>query len=117
VAVVADSYWPATTGRRALSVTWAAGDNANRSSASISRQMRAAAGEPGIIAANTGDAAAALATATKRVEAEYEVPFLAHAAMEPLNCAASVTADKCEVWAPTQWQDKARAAAAQVSGL
>jgi isoquinoline 1-oxidoreductase beta subunit len=117
IAVVGDGYWPATQGRRALSITWNEGENAKRSSATISRQLRAAAKEPGIVATNTGDATAALAGAAKRVEAEYEVPFLAHAAMEPLNCTASVTRDRCEVWAPTQWQDKARAVAANASGL
>ena len=73
--------------------------------------------QPGAVARKEGDAAAALAAAAKKIEAVYEVPFLAHAPMEPLNCTADVKADRCTVWASTQGQSAARAIAARVTGL
>src|SRR5205807_5104302 len=71
----------------------------------------------GVEARKTGDAAAALTAAAKRVEAVYEVPFLHHATMEPRNCTAHVRADGCEVWAPTQNQTRAQELAAELAGL
>ena len=74
------------------------------------------AAKPGAVARKTGDAAAALAGAAKKIEAVYEAPFLAHAPMEPLNCTAHVPADRCEVWASTQDQTAAREAGVQITG-
>src|SRR5258707_1325479 len=75
------------------------------------------AGEPGAEARKEGDAAAALAAASRKIEADYEVPFLAHAPMEPLNCTADVNGDRCSVWASTQGQSAARDIAARITGL
>ncbi len=117
VAVVADSTWTAMQGRRALEVKWDEGPNANVSSDSISKLFAERAAQPGVEARKEGDAATALAGAAKKIEAVYEVPFLAHATMEPQNCTADVRADRCDVWAPTQFQTMAQAVAAKICGL
>ncbi len=103
VVVVADGYWPALKGLRALAPVWDEGANAAMSSASIRAGFMAALDGPAAVAATAGDDAA-LAGAAKQVEAVYEVPFLAHATMEPMNATARVAADGVEIWAPTQGQ-------------
>ena len=117
VAVVADSTWTAMQGRRALDVKWDEGANASVSSESISKLFAERAAQPGVEARKEGDAAAALAGAAKKIEAVYEAPFLAHATMEPQNCTADVRADRCDVWAPTQFQTMAQGTAAKICGL
>ena len=117
VAVVADNTWSAIQGTRLLDIKWDEGANANQSSAAISKLFAERAQKPGVEAMKTGDVAAGLAGAAKKVEAVYEVPFLAHATMEPMNCTAEVRADRCDVWASMQMQTMAQAAAAQASGL
>jgi isoquinoline 1-oxidoreductase beta subunit len=117
VAVVADGYWQATQGRNALDVTWDRGNMAGMSSEAISKKFRTLAGRSGVVARDEGNAGLALRRSAKRIEAEYEVPYLAHATMEPMNCAASVTPEKCTVWAPTQFQSGLRSVAAQITGL
>jgi len=117
VAVVADTYWQAVTGRRALEIEWDEGDNASLDSDAIRAQFARLAGQPGVEARKDGDAAVALSGAAKRVEAVYEVPFLHHATMEPMNCTAQVRSDGCDVWAPTQNQTRAQEVAAQLAGL
>jgi isoquinoline 1-oxidoreductase subunit beta len=117
VAVVADSYWQAVQGRRALQIEWEEQDTAALDSASIRAELLALAERPAVIAQSIGDAAAALASAAKRVDAVYDVPFVHHATMEPMNCTAHVRADGADIWAPTQNQGDAQQVAAQVSGL
>jgi len=117
VAVVADTYWQAVTGRRALEIQWDEGDAASLDSDGIRAQFVKLAEQPGVEARKDGDAVAALAGAAKRVEAVYEVPFLHHATMEPMTCSARVTADGCDVWAPTQNQTRAQEVAAELTGL
>ena len=117
VAVVADSYWQAVTARRALQIEWDAGDAGALSSESVRSQLAALAAQPAVVAQTIGDAAAALAGAAKRIEAVYEVPFVHHATMEPMNCTAHVRADGADIWAPTQNQEHAQKVAAQVTGL
>ncbi|HMH81420.1 MAG TPA: molybdopterin cofactor-binding domain-containing protein, partial [Gemmatimonadales bacterium] len=117
VAVVADTYWQAVTARRALEIEWDEGDAGALDSAGIRAQLVALADRPGIVAQTIGDAAAALAGAAKRIEAVYDVPFVHHATMEPMNCTAQVRADGCDVWAPTQNQGDAQRVAAEVTGL
>jgi isoquinoline 1-oxidoreductase beta subunit len=117
VAVVADNTWSAMEGRRALQITWDEGPNAANSSEAIRKLYLAAAEKPGAIARKDGDADAALATAAKKVEAGYEVPFLAHATMEPMNCAADVRADGCDIYAPTQFQTFNQMTGAKITGL
>jgi isoquinoline 1-oxidoreductase subunit beta len=117
VAVVGDGYWPAMQGRKALVVEWNAGANAGLSSAGIAQTLRAAAANKGAVARHEGEGPAPLTRAAKRIDAEYTVPYLAHATMEPMNCTAHVRADGCDVWAPTQRQDETRAVAARITGL
>jgi len=117
VAVVADNTWSAIQGTRLLDIKWDEGANAAQSTAAISRLFAERAQKPGVEISKAGDAAAGLAGAAKKVEAVYEAPFLAHATMEPMNCTAHVQADSCDVWASTQMQTFAQAAAAQVTGL
>jgi isoquinoline 1-oxidoreductase subunit beta len=115
IAVVADTYWQAVQGRNALRITWDEGPNATLSD--IPGKLAALAGQKGVMAKTTGDAAAALGQATKKVEAVYTVPFLHHATMEPMNCTAYVRAGECEVWAPTQNQTRAQEVAAEAAGV
>src|SRR5579872_4948982 len=116
VAVVAENTWAAMDGRRALAVQFDEAGRGSLNSAEISRAFADRMDKAGAVAKKEGDAPAALATAAKTIEAVYEVPFLAHAPMEPLNCVAEVSADSCEVWASTQMQTPARDLAAKVSG-
>ena len=117
VAVVGDGYWPAKQGRDALKVTWDEGSVAQVSSASISSLFAQRATEDGAVARHDGDAVAALAGAAQRVEAVYEMPFLAHATMEPMNCTAHVRADGVDIWAPTQNQTGVQMAGGQFGGV
>ena len=117
VAVVADTYWQAMTGRKALQVEWDEGAAASLDSDGIRAEFLKRAEQPGVEARKDGDAAAALAGAAKRVEAVYEVPFLHHATMEPMSCTAHVRADGCDVWVPTQNQTRAQEVAAELTGL
>ena len=117
VAVVADSYWQAVVARRALRIDWDEGNAAALDSASVRAQLAELGERPAIVAESTGDANAALAGAAKRIDAVYDVPFVHHATMEPMNCTAHVQPDGVDVWAPTQNQGDAQKVAAQVSGL
>ncbi len=117
VAVVADNYWAALEGKRALKIEWDEGEWAGQSSERISAHFQELAAEPGVVARNDGDAEAALAQANRRLEAVYELPYLAHATMEPMNCTADVRADGCDVWAPTQFQTGTRQRASEITGL
>jgi isoquinoline 1-oxidoreductase beta subunit len=112
VAVLADNTWSAMQGRRALQIHWDEGAVADVNTAGITKSFIESMGKSGAEARREGEAAAQLAAAAKRIEAAYEAPYLAHAPMEPLNCTAVVRADACEVWASTQGQTAARAAAA-----
>ena len=103
VAVVADSWWQAKKAADALLVRWDEGQNGTVSSAGIAELLRAGLAEPdAAVVRKSGDVDAALANAARRIEAEYGAPFLSHATMEPQNCTAHLTADKVEVWVPTQ---------------
>lgn len=117
VAVAATGFWPASKGRDALQLEWDEGPNAGLSTDALRDQFRALARTPGSVAKTAGDPAAALAGAAKTLEAEYEVPYLAHATMEPLNCVVDLRPDSCEIWTGTQFQTMDRAAAAEVAGL
>jgi isoquinoline 1-oxidoreductase beta subunit len=101
VAIVADSTWHAQQARKLLSVEWDE-DAATETTASLRAKMMDLTSRPAAVIRNDGDFEKAHAAATKRIEAVYEVPFLAHAAMEPVNCTAHVRGDSCELWAPTQ---------------
>jgi len=116
VAVVGDHMWAAKQGLAALDITWNEGSNAAISSADIWKQTRAASEQEGAVAKNVGDAAKGL-TQGEVHEAVYELPFLAHATMEPLNCTAHVTPTSCEVWVGIQVLSRAQAVAAKITGL
>ena len=117
VAVIGDGYWPAKKGRDALDITWDEGPTASVSSATISELFAQRAGQEGVMARHDGDTQAALQLATSKVEAVYELPFLAHATMEPMNCTAHVRADGVDIWAPTQFQTGAQGLGAGIGGV
>ena len=102
VAVIADSTWAALKGREALKVTWREGAGREESSARLSARFRTLAAQPGTVVRNGGDVDRAFADARFKVDVLYEAPFLAHATLEPQNCVAHVTGDRCEVWGPLQ---------------
>jgi isoquinoline 1-oxidoreductase beta subunit len=118
VAVVADGYPAAAQGRRALTVAWEDGPLKGLDSRTQRDEYRALAAAAGAaVARRDGDLETAMGRAPFRHEAVYEVPYLAHAPMEPLNCVADVRADSCEVWTGTQFQTVDRDAAARAAGL
>ena len=117
VAVVAENTWAAMQGKKALFVQWDEGANAAQSSTKISATFAELVTQPGASAKKTGDADGTLASASKRLDAVYEAPYLSHAPMEPMNCTAVVSADACEVWASTQGPTAARETAARITGL
>ncbi|MGB6567673.1 MAG: molybdopterin cofactor-binding domain-containing protein, partial [Xanthobacteraceae bacterium] len=118
VAVVADSWWRAKRALDALSVEWDGRGNKQVSSASIARAVRAGlAAATAQVGGAHGDATTALGSAVRRVEAEYTVPFLAHATMEPQTCTAHVTPNGVAIWVPTQEPATALATAAIAAGV
>jgi isoquinoline 1-oxidoreductase beta subunit len=118
VAVVADTWWEAKTALDALPIVWDEGPNAQVSSATIAEMLKQGLDAPQAFVRNqNGDAKATLAGATKKVEAVYAYPFQNHAPMEPMNATAKYTADRCEVWVPTQNGEAAFAATLAASGL
>jgi CO/xanthine dehydrogenase Mo-binding subunit len=116
VAVVADHMGAARKGLAALDIQWDDGPNGRLATADIVRDMDAVSRKPGAIARTEGDFAKAFANATTKVQAVYQVPFLAHAAMEPMNCTVHVKKDSCEVWTGTQVLSRAQEAAAKTAG-
>ncbi len=117
VAVLATNTWAARRGCDALAVEWAPGPEPDLSVNVLRERYRALLQGPGAPVKNAGDAAAAFAGAARGFDVEYEVPYLAHACMEPLNCVAHVTADGCEIWTGTQFQSEDRKAVATLLGL
>jgi isoquinoline 1-oxidoreductase subunit beta len=118
VAVVADTWWQAKTALDALPIVWDEGPNAQVSSASIAETLKAGLdADQAFVRTQVGDVKAAISGATKKVEAVYAYPFQNHAPMEPMNATAKYTADRCEVWVPTQNGEAAFAATLAASGL
>jgi isoquinoline 1-oxidoreductase beta subunit len=117
VAVIAEHFWPAKLGREKLVIEWDLGTNAGLSTEKMLRDFAETAQKPGAIAKKAGDPEAALKTAAKTITAEYDVPYLAHAMMEPLNCVVDLRQGGCEIWTGTQFETVDRANAAQVAGL
>ena len=109
VGVIATSTWAALKGREALQVAWDAGEGAKESSESLRQQMKSALHRAAKVV-DIGNVDTATTSAYRVVEATYEVPYLAHAAMEPLNATVHVKADGVEVWAPTQFPNWAASA-------
>jgi isoquinoline 1-oxidoreductase beta subunit len=118
VAVVADTWWQAKTALDALPIAWDEGPHARVSSAEIAEMLKAGLdADQAFVANQNGDTRAAIAGAARRVEAVYAYPFQNHAPMEPMNATARYTADRCEVWVPTQNGEAAFAATLAASGL
>lgn len=117
LAVVANGFWPAWQGREALRVQWEGGRTAGLDSATMQGQMRKLLDAPAPLAFATGDTATALADAVTVIEADYQAPHLAHAAMEPLACTAHVRADGVDIWVGTQAQTGTVQLAAQITGV
>jgi len=116
VAVVGDHFWAAKTGLDALAVTWDEGANANISSSDIWDNLRAASRKDGVVAKSVGDIDKGLSEGD-RVDADYELPFLAHATMEPQNCTVALTPGACEIWTGTQVMTRVQEAAAKAAGV
>ncbi len=117
VAVVATGFWQAKQGRDELEITWDDGPEAKLSTGALREQYADLSKQPGAMARKEGNAEGVLAKAPRKFSAEYEVPYLAHATMEPLNCTVDLRSDGCEIWVGTQFQTVDRAAAADVAGL
>jgi isoquinoline 1-oxidoreductase beta subunit len=117
VAVVADHMGAAKKGLAALKIEWEDGPHAKLATADIVTELETATLKPGPVAQNIGDVEKALAGATIKVEAIYQVPFLAHAALEPMNCTVHLRKDGCEIWMGTQVLARVHAAAAKTAGL
>jgi isoquinoline 1-oxidoreductase beta subunit len=114
VAVVADSVWGTMEGRRVLNVTWDEGPNKDLNTAAVLASLKQAASKKGASLYSAGDVAKA---AGRQISAEYQLPFMAHAPMEPGNCTANFQGSKCELWAPTQVPQDCRDAVATAIGL
>ena len=117
IAVVANNFWSAKLGRDALAIDWDLGPAASFDSAAVLESYRETAKSKGTVAAERGDAEAALGKAAKRVVAEYDVPYLAHATMEPLNAAVRIEGGRCEIWTGTQFQTMDQMSAAKIAGV
>ena len=114
VAVVANSVWGAMEGRRVLNVSWDEGPNKDLNTAEVMDSLKQTAAKKGASLYAVGDVAKAKG---RRISAEYQLPFMAHAPMEPGNCTASYSATGCELWAPTQVPQDCRDSVAQAVGL
>ncbi len=117
VAVVAEHFWAAKLGRDALEIDWDLGDGAKLDTERMLEEFRVMAVTPGARAAAAGDVEAGIKSAAKTVEAEYDLPYLAHATMEPMNCTVKIAADGCEIWAGTQFQTMDQKIAGEILGL
>src|ERR1700685_1381575 len=117
VAVIANGFWPAKLGREKLDIVWDEGPGGELSTVGMREQYAALSKNPGTVARKVGDPATALAGAAKTITAEYEVTYLSHSMMEPLNTVVDLRDDHCEIWTGTQFQTGDRAAAAAAAGL
>ncbi len=117
VAVVATSFWQAKVARDALNITWDNGQGATLSSAGISQGLKDALAKPAATLKKTGDVDKAMAGAARKIAASYELPFLAHATMEPMNFTADVRTDGCDIYGPTQFPQMAEGVAMQITGF
>jgi isoquinoline 1-oxidoreductase beta subunit len=117
IAVVADSFWAAKLGRDALEIEWDNGPLANLDSSAQAKQYEELAKQKGAVAKKEGDVDAVKTKAIKTLDVNFDLPYLAHAPMEPLNCVADVKADSCEIWVGTQFQTVDAMTAAHICGL
>jgi isoquinoline 1-oxidoreductase beta subunit len=117
IAVVADGFWPAHQACRSLEIVWDEGPLRDFSTTAQRERYAELIKQPGGVARKDGDTMAAIGAAATKIEASYELPYLAHATMEPISCVANCQAESCEIWIGTQFQTLDRDAAAQASGL
>ncbi len=117
VAVVADHMGAAKKGLAALKIEWDEGPHAKLNTGDVAAELEKATLSPGAVAQNIGDVDKAIAGAATKVEASYQLPFLAHATMEPMNCTVHVRNDACEIWVGNQAIARAQAAAAKAAGV
>jgi isoquinoline 1-oxidoreductase subunit beta len=117
VAVFGDHMWAAIQGLKALNATWTPGPNAGVTSAMLIDSLDQASEQQGMIAKRTGDAAGKIAAATTKLDAVYQLPFLSHAPMEPLNCTLHIQPDQAAIWVGTQVPVRAQNAVASATGL
>jgi isoquinoline 1-oxidoreductase beta subunit len=117
IAVVANGFWPAKLGRDALEIVWDEGALSTLDSKTQTKQYADLAKQTGAVAKKEGDVTAAKDKAVKNFDVIYDLPYLAHAPMEPLNCVADVKADSCEIWVGTQFQTVDAMTAAGITGL
>lgn len=117
IAVIADNYWAASQGKKALVVEWNAGENGAVDSVKQLEEFKRMADTAGKEKVKGGDVKAAMSTAAKTLEVDYVFPYLAHAAMEPLNCTVKIAGDKCEIWTGTQMPGGDQAIAAKILGF
>jgi isoquinoline 1-oxidoreductase beta subunit len=117
VAVYGSTTFAAKRGREALAIDWDDGPNRNFSTENQRKEYRRLCATPGAVAGHKGDARSALRTASKKFDVEYELPYLAHSPMEPLNCLADARTDGCDLYLGTQMQGPDRDAVAKVLGL
>ncbi len=117
IAVVADSFWRAKTALEAMPLEWDFGANADVSSADLRARQHEALNADAALAHEQGDVNATMAGATTRIDAVYELPYLSHSTMEPMNCTARVQADRVDVWVGTQNPEGSLAVAAEVTGV
>lgn len=117
VAVVATSLEAAWKGRSALKAKWSPGSHPDLDDKTLPRIMAEHLEKKGVVAKNLGNAETALNSASKRLNATYSIPYVAHAPLEPQNCTADVRSDTCEIWSPTQYQTGVLGAAMRETGL
>lgn len=117
IAVVATGFWAAKKGREALEIDWDEGALSTLNSTEQAKLYAELAKQPGAVAKNEGDVDTAKSKAVKKIEVAYDLPYLSHSPMEPLNCVADVRADSCEIWVGTQFQTADLMTAAFITGL
>ncbi len=117
VAVVAKHYWAAKLGREAVRAEWSTPEGGGVSTEKLLAEFRELARTDGAKVVDTGNVKAAIDSSAKKLEATYEVPYLAHATMEPLNCTVKIDGDRCEIWTGTQFQTGDQGAAAHILGI
>jgi isoquinoline 1-oxidoreductase beta subunit len=106
IAVIAKDYWQASKGAKALKIKWLEGDNKEVSSENLIKAYTEKLKEPGHVITDNGSADVTISASKNVIQSDYNVPFMAHVTMEPVNATAYVTADSCKIWAPTQTPDK-----------
>src|SRR4029077_21169983 len=116
VAVVARDFWAAKRGRDSLVADWQMPEGGGTNSSARIAEYRRRARAPGAKVVAVGDVESPLAAAATKLVSEYDVPYLAHAPMEPLNCAVKIEGDRCEIWTGTQFQSGDQMAAAKILG-